>query len=276
MIVAVTGARGRLASCLVEKHGFLPLSADVTNREAVQQAIEEMRPDVIVNCAAVTDVDKAQDFAHESRVVEVNTKAPGYLRTAFDGYLVHMSTSFVFNGKHSLREERHKPYPINFYGMSKFGGECAAAMRGPTLVIRTEQLYGWRGKSFVAYAVSQLMAGNDLTLPADVIRTPTYIPHLAEAIADVIARPAERLTGILHLAGTDATSMLDWAKVIQHVWGLYGPRITKGPGRPEEAPRPRLGGLSTKYAKSLGLPLYGLREGLVACHNAGDLDDSTR
>jgi dTDP-4-dehydrorhamnose reductase len=96
---------------------------------------------------------------------------------------------------------------------------------------------------------------------------------LAEAIAAVIARP-ERLTGILHLAGTDAISMLDWAKVIQQVWNLHGPRISNGPGREGEAPRPRLGGLSVKRAKSLGLPLYGLREGLVAYHNAGGWGDA--
>jgi hypothetical protein len=69
--------------------------------------------------------------------------------------------------------------------------------------------------------------------------------------------------------------MLDWAKVIQLVWNLHGARITNGPGRDELASRPRLGGLSVKQAKSLGLPLYGLREGLTAYHNAGVWDAIT-
>lgn len=271
MRVAVLGPRGRLGTCLVEKHGFLPLSEDIANRESLADGIAAMAPDVIINCAAYTDVDGCEEQGNERRAIEVNTKGPGYIRTAFDGWLIHLSTSFVFNGKKQCRDERAKPDPINLYGMSKFGGEAASQMRQPTLVIRVEQLYGWRGKNFVTSVVERLQRGEDLRLPADIIRTPTYIPHLAEAIAAVIARP-ERLTGILHLAGTDAVSMLDWAKVIQLVWNLHGARITNGPGRDELAPRPRLGGLSIKQAKSLGLPLYGLRDGLTAYHNAGVWD----
>jgi len=272
--VAVLGPKGRLGSCLVEQFGFLPLSEDISNRESLTDGIAAMAPDVIVNCAAFTDVDACERPENNEKARKVNTMGPGYVRTAFDGWFIHLSTSFVFNGKKQCRDERATVAPINFYGMTKMGGEAAANIRVPTLIVRVEQLYGGNPRrDFVTSIIQRLQQGEDISLPAEVIRTPTYIPHLAEAIAAVIARP-ERLTGILHLAGTDAISMLDWAKVIQQVWNLHGPRITNGPGREGEAPRPRLGGLSVKRAKSLGLPLYGLREGLVAYHNAGGWGDA--
>jgi dTDP-4-dehydrorhamnose reductase len=274
MRVAVLGPGGRLGSCLVERFGFLPLSEDITNRESLTDGIAVMAPDVIINCAAFTDVDACEKPENEAKARKVNSMGPGFVRTAFDGWLIHISTSFVFNGKKQCRDERAAVAPINYYGMTKMGGEAAAFIRVPSLVVRVEQLYGGTPRrDFVTSIIDRLREGESISLPSEVIRTPTYIPHLAEAIAAVIARP-ERLTGILHLAGTDAISMLDWAKVIQQVWNLHGPRISNGPGREGEAPRPRLGGLSVKRAKSLGLPLYGLREGLVAYHNAGGWGDA--
>ena len=242
----------------------MPMACDISVPDEVRSWVRDLKPDVIVNAACVSRVDECEAEATQAKAIAANTRGPGILRTNFDGLLVHFSTAHVFDGV-SIRvpyKERCARNPINFYGITKLGGECAAMVRPQTLLVRTMNLFGVGPKSDFVREIRDLLAlGMERSLPDDVYRTPTYIPHLAEALAVAIQR---RLTGTLHLAGSECLSMLQWARMIAEVFGGDMDLIKAGAGKEGPAPRPRNGCLSTDKARRLRLPLYNTREGLEA------------
>src|SRR3990172_7638299 len=185
MRIAVTGPRGRLGSALVAA-GCEPVTVDITQPAAVEEALSGL--DVVINAAAYTAVDDAEKKENEDRAVIVNTRGPGVLRTSFDGLLVHISTGDVFDGNAGPYTEDDVPAPLNFYGLSKLGGEAAALIRQPTLVIRTLDLFGPSGPraDFVRRTRDLLEMGRDVVAPTNQFLTPTYLPHLAQAIMWIV------------------------------------------------------------------------------------------
>ena len=111
-------------------------------KKSVEKAIKKTAPDVIVNCAAWTDVDGAEDGRRYRKVMDINLRGPANIRQAFDGLLIHISTGFVFDGTNGPNTEDQLAAPVNTYGWSKFGGEQAAMMRQPTIVVRVLDLFG--------------------------------------------------------------------------------------------------------------------------------------
>lgn len=260
MTIAVAGPRGRLGKWLVEHHECTPLLCDITDPDSIQKAVDIVKPSVIINCAAYTMVDDAEVEENREDALAVNLRGPANLRQSFMGFFVQMSTGFVFKGDKGPYRENDTREPVNHYGWTKFGGEEAAMLREPTLVIRTLDLYSPAGNDMVRSMRDTLEMGIDKPLPDYLYKTPTYVPHLAEG---VMAAVAAGLSGYLHIAGSRTMNTLEWGQMIAESFG-YDPDLIL-PGKIKgEAPRPLRGGLRTDHAKSLDIPIFSPEDGLQA------------
>lgn len=279
MRVGVTGPRGRLGSALVGM-GFEPMDVDITDAPAVASAASGF--DVIINTAAFTAVDECESDSHQEEVIKKNTRGPGILRTSFDGLLIQLSTGFIFDGSTGPYGEDAIPSPVNFYGMSKLGGEAAAMVRQPTLIVRTLDLFG-RGphSDMVRYVRDTLTFGRSVEAPTNQNMTPTFVPHMVEALAWVVehwplkwhvlrAKIGERSP--LNLAGDATMSRFDWCRTIAEVFGHDKALIVPSDRSWGTAVRPLRGGLLTDRALAAGVPIHSARDGLIALRESENAD----
>lgn len=266
MTIAVAGAKGRLGSWFIQK-GLVPLDCDIADRDQVCEAVDKVQPRTIINCAAWTDVDGAEDEKNRDAVLRSNLHGPATLRRNFDGYLIHISTGFVFDGKSGPNAEADEPAPVNFYGWSKLGGEVAATMRHPTLIVRTLDLYRPSSNDFVRQIRDVLELNQPYQLPSSLYGSPTYIPHLVEG---VLAAESQGLSGIIHITGDMVLSRQAWGRMIAEAFG-YNPELIEPTDHIKgQAPRPLRGGLLVDKAKHLGIPIYSPEEGLKDLAECGD------
>lgn len=234
MRVLLLGAGGMLARDLIREAPpgtelIAPArsEADVTDESAMVRALAEARPDVILNCAAYTNVDQAE--SERELAFLVNGKAPGIIgraahRSGARAMVVHYSTDYVFDG------QGRRPYreddatgPLGAYGESKLAGERALAASGAEhLIIRTQWLFGVGGRSFPRTMWERAMSGKATRVVNDQVGRPTYTVDLARATWKVIGK---RETGngkgvaLLHIAnGGQAT----WYDVAHRVFGAAG------------------------------------------------------
>lgn len=228
--------------------------------------------DAIVNAGAYTDVDGCEERENRDRAVLVNTRGPGNLRRAFAGLLIQISTGYVFDGKEGPYQEDAVPAPVNFYGMTKLGGEAAALVRQPTLVVRVLDLYGPGPLAdFVRRTRDRLELGIKVEVPTSQFVTPTYIPHLVEAILWLCRTFSGRLDlslRHLHVAGDATISRFAWCQTIAEAFGA-DPSLVSPTDKPwGTALRPLRGGLLVDRARAMGVPIYGPQEGLRALWEA--------
>jgi dTDP-4-dehydrorhamnose reductase len=237
---------------------------DVTDARAVEQAVREARPAVIVNCAAYTKVDAAED---DERVANaINGSAVEILAEAANGVgatLVQISTDFVFDGAAREPYEINAPTaPLSAYGRSKLLGEHAATHARQWLIVRTSWLFGVHGPNFVEAIRNQVRKGtNPLRVVNDQRGRPTYTPHLAEAIVRLVHGGA---TGIVHYADAPECTWFDFAREIV---AQLGAGIEVKPVTTDEFPRPArrpaYSVLSTeRYERITGVAPASWREGL--------------
>lgn len=261
MRIAVTGPRGRLASWLIAHHGCIPLECDITNFDETRIEIQRVDPDVVINAAAYTDVDGAE--TNKEKAILVNLRGAGNVRMAFNGYVVQISTTYVFDGQSS------RPYPedsfqnpLNHYGFTKFGGEAAMVpeLDEKGLIVRVISLYGCDERpDFVQSVLQQLRANKGVILPNKLISNPTYIPHLCEGLMAAIDK---RITGVLNIGGITIVSRYEWAKEIAKIFRLNKRLVGPKTFASGAAARPPNHSMDLSKAESLGIPLYTLRAGL--------------
>jgi dTDP-4-dehydrorhamnose reductase len=220
MRLLVTGAAGMLGHDVIAAaeragHDVIPLSRaqlDVRDRAAVRAAVASARPDVVVNCAAWTDVDGAE--AEEEAATAINGAGAGNVGAAAadaGAFLVHVSTDYVFDGTSGAPYVESSPTcPLNAYGRSKLAGEAAvaAAAAGRHAIVRTSWLFGRAGRNFVATMLGLARERDALTVVDDQVGCPTFTGHLAAALVDIAER---RLDGVRHVAGGGACSWHDLA-----------------------------------------------------------------
>lgn len=259
--IGVTGPNGRLGSELVRR-GCQPLACDVTNPIAILEALDGANPDVVIHCAAFTDVDACEDQPVTS--AKVNTYGTHHLCRMFNGPIVYLSTDYIFDGYDGPYNENAKPNPLNIYGWSKLGGEIAIRSRGnrDDLIVRTTVLFDKQSDNFVTTVVRKLVLDETITLPDDLYGTPTYIPDLADGILSAIEAGA---SGIVNLAGSLLGSRYQIGLWIADELGIDRTRV-----RPTNnhvigtAVRPMRAGLKVATATSMGLPIgdpvAGIRE----------------
>ena len=236
MNILVTGANGQLGNELrivargsnhkyvftdvIEAPGQETVHLDITDIEAVRLLVKQEAIDVIVNCAAYTNVDKAETDAELAELL--NAKAPQNLAIAMKeagGLLVHISTDYVF-GKEPYNtpcREDMVGTPTGIYGLTKLHGEQNILKSGCRyIIIRTAWLYSEFGKNFVKTMLGLTATRPELKVVFDQVGTPTYAYDLAEAIVRIIERPVE---GIYHYSNEGVCSWFDFTKMIAEYSG---------------------------------------------------------
>jgi dTDP-4-dehydrorhamnose reductase len=232
--------------------GFDLPETDIRDAAAVTALLDRARPDVLVNCAALTDVDGCETRRDEA--FAANAEGPEVLaRCCRDRgvRLVHISTDFVFDGrKGSPYREDDPTGPVCVYGESKLAGEArVAAAGGEWLVVRTAWLYGPGGRNFVRTILEKARELDRLRVVSDQRGCPTYTADLAEAVADLADAGA---TGVVHVVNEGSCSWYDLAKAALTCAGIATPveAITAAAlGRP--ARRPACSVLDTSRLASL-------------------------
>ena len=257
MNILVTGANGQLGNEMrivtknskdnyiftdvIEVEGQETTILDITNIDAIRKMVKENDVKVIVNCAAYTNVDKAesdQDFCEL-----LNAKAPENLAIAMKevgGLLVHISTDYVFGGDpyNTPCKEDQKGTPTGVYGLTKLHGEQNIQNTGVDyLIFRTAWLYSEFGKNFVKTMLNLTSTKPQLKVVFDQVGTPTYAYDLANAIYDIVEnRKFEGNTGIYHYSNEGVCSWFDFTKLIAEIAG--NTRCDIQPCHSDEFPSP--------------------------------------
>src|SRR3954454_11548542 len=238
MRLLVTGAAGMLGRDVVAAaesagHDVTALARrdlDIADADAVHAAVRAAAPDAVVNCAAWTDVDGAEE--HEAEATLINGTGAGNVAAAAP-YVVHVSSDYVFDGTANQPYVEADPTgPRTAYGRSKLAGEHAVAAAGDHAIVRTAWSFGPHGKNFVATMLKLAEDRDEVNVVADQIGCPTFTGHLAPALVRIAE---QRLTGILHVTGGGQCS---WQQFAQAVFEEAGTGTTATPVTPAEFPRP--------------------------------------
>lgn len=259
-----TDLRDELAGRGEEIVALAKSDLDITDSRMVNACVADARPDIIVNCAAYTKVDQAEE--EESAANAINGSAVELLAQAANdagALLVQLSTDFVFDGtKREPYEVTDPTSPLSAYGRSKHLGEIAATHAEKMLIVRTSWLFGIHGPNFVEAIRRQIDKGTDpLRVVNDQRGRPTYTPHLARAVIR-LALAGER--GIFHYADEDECTWFGFARAIAEE---LGSGVTVKPVSTDEFPRPAqrpaYSVLSTeRYSRVTGVRPESWREGL--------------
>jgi dTDP-4-dehydrorhamnose reductase len=272
MKLLVTGSQGMLGTdvCTIAAsagHEIVALThgtLDITDAAAVDDAVRSARPDVIINCAAWTDVDGAE--ASPEAALAVNGPGAGNVaRAAFasGAWTIHVSSDYVFDG--TAREpyvESDQVAPRSEYGRSKLAGELEVAASAPEryTTVRSSWLFGNNGHCFPATILRLAAERDELTVVDDQVGSPTFTGHLARGLVDLASA---RVPGVLHGGASGQCSWYEFARAIVSSAGLgceIKPGTTAELARP--APRPAYSVLSTERpAEAPALPEW--REGLA-------------
>lgn len=257
MNILVTGANGQLGNEMrlmtkdtkdkyiftdvTEQDGCETKHLDMTDIDALREIVKAENIECIVNCAAYTNVDKAE--TDEALCRKLNATAPHLLAQAMaevDGLLVHVSTDYVFGGDpyNTPCKEEQKGTPTGVYGQTKLEGEQNIIESGVKhIIIRTAWLYSEFGKNFVKTMMNLTATKPSLNVVFDQCGTPTYAGDLAELIVDIITkRKFEGNTGVYHYSNEGVCSWYDFTVKIAEIAGNTGCDIQ--PCHSDEFPSP--------------------------------------
>lgn len=278
MNILITGCNGQLGNemQLLEQvhaeHRYFNTDVaelDITDSAAIERFVTENAIDGIVNCAAYTAVDKAEE--NQDFCCVLNADAPGYLAAAIEkrgGWMIQVSTDYVFDGTN------HKPYvetdpvcPNSTYGRTKLAGEQAVMTScSQSMVIRTAWLYSTFGNNFVKTMIRLGREKHELGVIFDQIGTPTYARDLAVAIFAAISKGV--VPGIYHFSNEGVISWYDFTKAIHRIAGISTCHVR--PLHTEEYPapaaRPHYSVLDkTKIKQTFGIEIPYWEESLKEC-----------
>lgn len=219
MQIASRGSRNRfIFTDIAGEHERL----DITDPQAIADIVREKHVNVIVNCAAYTNVDKAETDPETANLL--NNIAAGNLADAMkavNGTLIHISTDYVFQGDRNIPCREDWPTePLGVYGKTKLAGEKSIEATGcASIIIRTAWLYSPFGKNFVKTMRDLTSSRESLKVVFDQVGTPTYAGDLAEAICRIIETGQLDKTGIYHFSNEGVCSWFDFAKAICEMSG---------------------------------------------------------
>ena len=268
--ILVTGANGQLGT---ELQKLLPNAIfadidvlDITDLEAVRKFVTDNQIDTIVNCAAYTAVDKAEDDIELAQ--KINEYGPRNLALS-GAKIVHISTDYVFDGTN------HKPYlpedeanPVSVYGKTKRAGELAVLDNAKiAVVIRTAWLYSAHGNNFVKTMRRLGAEKESLNVVADQTGSPTYAGDLAQAIVTILPQMNEANKGIYHYTNEGVCSWYDFATEIMNLSGLACEvKPIPSSAYPTKATRPFYSVLSKEKIKNVfNIEIPHWKESLVKC-----------
>ena len=276
MKVIVTGAKGQLGREIVELAdstddeviGLDSATLDITDRDAVHTAIAELRPDVLMNCAAFTAVDACEE--NEERALDVNGHGVRWLAESVDavgGHLLQISTDYVFDGTLDRPYiETDEPNPRSAYGRTKLVGEREALSLGAVgTVVRTSWVCGYHGSNMVKTVLRLVNENRPLAFVDDQVGHPTFTGDLAPALLQ-LAR--DRRSGIFHVTNQGAVSWYEFVRsVVEGLGadpGMVRAIATRDLDPPRPAPRPANSVLENRAWSEAGYrPLRDFHEPLT-------------
>lgn len=269
MKVAVTGGRGLVgravtAHCTAQGDdvsAFDHRALDITVQSDVRDRLRAVRPDVVINCAAWTDVDGCESDLKRSE--RVNTLGPELLASVcceIDALLITISTDYVFDGrKAGFYTQRDQPNPISAYGRAKLDGERRSqAACARTVVVRSGYIFGVGGNNFLSSLIDRARGGERLTAITDMTGTPTYASDLAQRLRELAVLD---LPGTYHVVNRgEGASFATFARTAFEISGLDLALLesTTLAKLHRPAPRPRNSRLRCLLSDAIGLaPLRG-------------------
>ena len=249
MRLLVTGAAGMLGKDLVraaeaaghDTVGLTREDADITDLPAIEAAVRDSAPDIVINSAGWTDVDGAESSPEEAH--RVNAEGAGNVATAAaraGAWIVQISTDYVFDGnKRSPYVESDAPSPVSSYGNSKLAAEREVVARCPDMhtIARTSWLFG-AGPCFPATIMRLATERDELTVVDDQVGCPTFTGHLADALVELIDAHALPL-GVVHMAASGSCSWYEFAREVLTSGGIrceLRPGDSADLGRPAQRP----------------------------------------
>jgi len=267
------GTAYHITMASIEEQPVRPLESapyrklDITSHKEVREIVEHVRPDVIINCAAMTNVDACE--TDRETAWKINVKGVEYLAEAamkHHAQVVHVSSDYVFDGKNGPYSEDDKPEPLSYYGKSKLASENVLRSAGIHFVIaRTMVLYGYAvgvKANFALWLVQSLQAKQTVRIVDDQIGNPTLVDDLAYGLLRAVELGK---TGIFHIAGREITSRYEFALRLARVFGLDESLILpiKTASLKQPAARPLKSGLITLKAEvELGYKPSSIEHGL--------------
>lgn len=262
-MIYITGYRGNVGKVLVDSFMCKGVDCDIRSKESIHKAFSNTKSnDVLINCAAITDVDECEIGETRSDALHVNTAGIANLRDEFLGRIIHLSTDFVFDGKHGPYDEKAEPNPINWYGQTKLCGEERLKefnFTGDTIV-RTTVLYGGHKPDFAIKVLRQLQAGRSIEIPNSIYGNPTHVLHLAKGLMKVV-----RMTHppkIINIAGAETISRYEFAVILANTFGYDPEKIIPIENAPGIAKRPKHAGLKVNLAKKQCIPIFTVLDGV--------------
>lgn len=260
----------RLAAPGALGDAFHPLYCDLTEAGQIERMLEEARPEVVIHCAAMTEVDRCEAYPADAELL--NAQVPRTLArlTARLGIkLVQISTDAVFDGQHGDYSESDAPHPLNAYGLSKLHGEQAVAEENPAALIARVNFYGWSWqgrRSLAEFFYNQFAAGQVIDGFNDII----FSPLLVNDLALILLRMVEmNLCGLYHLVSSESQSKFAFGRMLARQFGFDEQLIRPASYKTANlrAPRARLLNLrSDALARVLGQPLPGQAESMARFH----------
>lgn len=289
MRILLTGSEGQLGRHLAPRLAALgdvvrtdtvggDFQCDLSDRRLLDKTLHRVKPDVVVNPAAWTAVDRAEDQPETAN--RVNAELPGWIAAwcaEHDALLLHYSTDYVFSGKRDRGwREDDEPRPGNVYGRTKLGGERAIARSGARAVIlRTAWLYSHYPGNFVSAILTRAARGEPLNIVSDQIGSPTWAGHLADASCSVLKQrdSLEPGTRLFHVAGQGSMSWFEFGRLAVEravELGLLSESVPVTPiesaSWPQKARRPVYSVLDcSRFEKFSGKPLPSVEQGLESC-----------
>lgn len=288
--VVVTGSNGLLGQTLVKQllekgnqyeiHGlsrgenrsgrddFFYYDIDLTQRDKLVSLLKDITPDVIVNTAAVTQVDQCEDDKETCDLLNVEVvKWISQVATELDAYIVHLSTDFIFDGEKGNYKESDTPNPVSYYGLSKLKAEqVLESSKVDYSILRTilvyGQVYDMSRTNIVLWVRKMLTEKKEITIVNDQYRMPTYVEDLALGCVLAIEK---RARGIFNISSSQLLSVYDIAVQVAKVFDLDNSLITpiSSATLNQKAKRPPKTGFDlTKSSQELGYPLTTFAEDL--------------
>jgi len=278
--ILVTGSKGQLGSeikAIAREFPFYSFlftdveELDITDREKSDHFIRETEPDVIINCAAYTAVDKAEE--EPEKAMWLNRDAVSNLAGACDKYdcfMVQISTDFVFDGENSIPyREEDIPCPMSVYGLSKLDGEealMACLQKG--MIIRTSWLYSSFGNNFVKTILKKAKETGHLNVVDDQVGSPTYARDLARTILNILpSAMAVQQLELFHFANEGSCSWYEFAREIVALAKIECKIDPVKTGHyPAKAKRPAYSVLNASLIKGrYGITIPDWKESLAKC-----------
>ncbi|UCD43483.1 MAG: SDR family oxidoreductase [Chloroflexota bacterium] len=262
---------GSVNKNVIQSKTFTVIQSDLTEPGALEKLIDESKPDWVINCAALANLDACE--ANPALAEKLNSELPGKLANYVakgGARLVHLSTDAVFDGERGNYTEEDKPNPLSLYARTKLSGEQVVLASNPEAIVARVNLFGWSlsGKrSLAEWFVNNLSAGNKIMGFTDVYFCPLLVNHLATLLLRMLEL---ELHGLYHVVSSECANKFDFGVRLARLFGfdesLIEPASVSESGL-SAARSPMLTLKADKLIRELGEPTPGLTEGLAGFYS---------